>query len=91
MEKQYFSSPSSERRHPIYSNIGAQVWVTAQALTALLASPLDLKEDRERVTKAFDYIEKNRNDEFGGWPLFEDPPVPLVRSIPSSWSTNMVR
>ena len=53
-----------------------QVWCTAQALTALLASPLDLKEDRERIIQAFEFIEQSRDKEADGWGLFEKQSVP---------------
>ena len=52
-----------------------QVWTTAQALTALLASPLDLKEDHERIIKAFEFIEQSRDETADGWGLFEDHTV----------------
>jgi hypothetical protein len=52
-----------------------QVWTTAQALAALLASPLDLKSDRDKIIAAFQFIEKSRNETAGGWGLFEDQSV----------------
>lgn len=51
------------------------VWVTAQCLTALLASPLDLKEDHDKIVRAFQYIENDRDANADGWGLFEDSSV----------------
>ncbi len=49
-----------------------QVWTTAQCLTALLASPLDLKEDHDKIVMAFQFIENSRDAKADGWGLFED-------------------
>jgi hypothetical protein len=52
-----------------------QVWTTAQCLTALLASPLDLKEDHDKIVRGFEYIESRRDENADGWGLFEDGSV----------------
>jgi hypothetical protein len=52
-----------------------QVWTTARCLTALLASPLDLKEDHDKIVKGFEYIEHTRDEKADGWGLFEDGSV----------------
>jgi TIR domain len=49
-----------------------QVWSTAQCLTALLASPLDLKEDHDKIVRGFQFIESSRDAKADGWGLFED-------------------
>ena len=52
-----------------------QVWCTAQCLTALLTSPLDLKEEHDKIVRAFQFIENSRDAKTDGWGLFEDSSV----------------
>jgi hypothetical protein len=40
-----------------------------------LASPLDLKEDRDKILRAFQFIEASRDEKASGWGLFEDMSV----------------
>src|SRR4029077_5632166 len=58
----------------IRTNLGGetQAWSTAQCLKAILASPLPLDAEREKIVAAFQFLEKSRNTELDGWGDFGD-------------------